>query len=152
MSKDIVYFAENVYGLDLTEKQKELLIAVQNSKDRGQKIFLSCGRTQGIGLLKNILYSFETWLKDQRIAELEEQLKKFTEPKKVKFNKFNGYRGTRFRCPNCNKQIENCIDYTADYYCKHCGQSIIYPKFRVVNNVGELYFEEAQAKLRELKG
>ena len=88
----------------------------------------------------------------QRIAELEEQLKKFTEPKKVKFNKFNGYRGTRFRCPNCNKQIENCIDYTADYYCKHCGQSVIYPKFRVVNNVGELYFEEALAKLEELKG
>lgn len=90
--------------------------------------------------------------KDKRIAELEEQLKKFTEPKKVKFNKFNGYRGTRFRCPNCNKQIENCIDYTADYYCKHCGQSIIYPKFRVVNNVGELYFEEATEKLRELQG
>lgn len=89
---------------------------------------------------------------DQRIAELEEQLKNFTEPKKVKFNKFNGYRGTRFRCPNCNKQIENCIDYTADYYCKHCGQSVIYPKFRVVDNVGELYFEEAQAKLEELKG
>ena len=89
---------------------------------------------------------------DQRIAELEEQLKKFTEPKKVKFNKFNGYRGTRFRCPNCNKQMENCIDYTADYYCKHCGQSVIYPKFRVVNNVGELYFEEATIKLKELQG
>lgn len=87
---------------------------------------------------------------DQRISELEEQLRKFTEPKKVKYNKFSGYRGTRFRCPNCNKQIENCIDYTADYYCKHCGQSVIYPKFRVVNNVGELYFEEAQAKLEEL--
>ena len=86
----------------------------------------------------------------QRIAELEEQLKKFTEPKKVKFNKFNGYRGTRFKCPNCNKQIENCIDYTADYYCKHCGQRVVYPKFRVVNNIGELYFEEAQAKLEEL--
>ena len=80
--------------------------------------------------------------KDQRIAELEEQLKKFTEPKKVKFNKFNGYRGTRFKCPNCNKQIENCIDYTANYYCKYCGQRVVYPKFRVVNNVGELYFEE----------
>jgi DNA-directed RNA polymerase subunit RPC12/RpoP len=80
--------------------------------------------------------------KDKRIAELEEQLKKFTEPKKVKFNKFNGYRGTRFKCPNCNKQIENCIDYTANYYCKHCGQRVVYPKFRVVNNVGELYFEE----------
>lgn len=89
---------------------------------------------------------------DQRITELEEQLKKFTEPKKVKFNKFNGYRGTRFKCPNCNKQIENCIDYTADYYCKHCGQRVVYPKFRVVNNIGELYFEEAQAKLQELKG
>ena len=80
--------------------------------------------------------------KNQRIAELEEQLKTFIEPKKVKFNKFNGYRGTRFRCPNCNKQIENCIDYTADYYCKHCGQRVVYPKFRVFNNIGELYFEE----------
>lgn len=88
----------------------------------------------------------------EQIAELEEQLKKFTEPKKVKFNKFNGYRGTRFRCPNCNKQIENCIDYTVDYYCKHCGQRVIYPKFRVVNNIGELYFEETQSKLEELKG
>lgn len=88
----------------------------------------------------------------ERIAELEEQLKKFTEPQKVKFNKFNGYRGTRFKCPNCNKQIENCIDYTADYYCKHCGQRVVYPKFRVVNNIGELYFEEAQAKLQELQG
>lgn len=87
---------------------------------------------------------------DQRIAELEEQLKKFTEPKRVKFNKFNGCRGTRFKCPNCNKQIENCIDYTADYYCKSCGQRVVYPKFRVVNNIGELYFEEAQAKLKEL--
>ena len=108
-------------------------------------------------MTENLKNMYEAYLKilnekDQRIAELEEQLKKFTEPKKVKYNKFSGYRGTRFRCPNCNNQIENCIDYTADYYCKHCGQSVIYPKFRVVNNVGELYFEETTAKLRELQG
>lgn len=101
-----------------------------------------------------VLYEFaESIYEDrQRIKELEEQLKKFTEPQKVKFNKFNGYRGTRFKCPNCNKQIENCIDCTADYYCKHCGQRVVYPKFRVVNNIGELYFEEAEAKLKELQG
>jgi hypothetical protein len=81
MSKDIIYFAENVCGLNLTETQKEILHVVQNSNDRGEKVFLSYGRKQGIGLLKNILYSFETWLKDQRIAELEEQLANSIRPK-----------------------------------------------------------------------
>ena len=64
--------------------------------------------------------------------------------KKVLYNKFNGYRGTRFKCPSCNKAIENCIDFVGEYHCKHCGQSVVYPKFRVVNNVGELYFDEQE--------
>ena len=65
MSKDIVWFAENVCGLNLTETQKEILSAVQNSKDRGQKLFLHYGRAQGIGLLINTFYSWEVWLKDE---------------------------------------------------------------------------------------
>lgn len=142
MSKDIIYFAENVCGLKLPKWQKEMLLQLYEICKKGGYSVINVYRHQGKQLLQNILINYELWSKDQRIAELEERLKKFIEPQKVKFNKFNGYRGTRFRCPNCNKQIENCIDCTADYYCKHCGQRVVYPKFRVVNNVGELYFEE----------
>ena len=49
MDKDIIWFAENMCGLNLTENHKEILLAFQEAKDRGQKIFINCGRIQGKG-------------------------------------------------------------------------------------------------------
>ena len=85
MDKDILWFAENMCGLNLTEDHKEILLAFQEARDRGQKIFINYGRIQGKGLLREIFYSFENWLRDQKIADLEAKLAGLQqENKKVK--------------------------------------------------------------------
>ena len=76
MDKDIVWYAENICGVNLTETQKEILNAITESKDGGKKIILHYGRTWGIGLLKKIYDGFEVWLKDQKIIEFEKNSKK----------------------------------------------------------------------------
>lgn len=74
-----------------------------------------------------------------------ERMIELCKPKRVAFKKWSGYRTTRFFCPNCRKNIETNIGMTSEYHCKYCGQSVIYPKVRVVNNHSELYFEEQES-------
>lgn len=152
MSKDIIWFAENIWGVKLTENQKEILCAVQNSKDKGEKVFLSYGRMQGIGLLKNTLYGFEIWLKDQRIAELEEQLKNAIVPP-VKLGSMI-YKLVY----NANIDKYEIYNYSLDY----CDDEKYYTSWESIRNsfrthyfkdFNKLWFatkEEAQAKLKEL--
>lgn len=74
MDKDILWFAENIYGANLIEEQKEILKLVHTAENRGQKLFINYSRTQGIGMLRNISYGYENWLKDQKITELEAKI------------------------------------------------------------------------------
>lgn len=159
MSKDIIYFAENVCGLNLTETQKEILRVVQNSNDRGEKVFLSYGRKQGIGLLKNILYGFETWLKDQRIAELEEQLKNAIVPKFKTYQQV--YTISKFYTPT-NGIPEYEIFNSYYYVAENENEIIVGWNYEKDFNQRKYYYikkdwvfatkEEAEAKLEELKG
>lgn len=149
MSKDIVWYAENVCGVDLTQSQKEILKAIQESKDRGQKLFLHYGRTSGIGLLRNVFNSFEIWIKDQRIAELEEQLKNAIVPK------FKIGQEVFIICENVvkNTTIDSLTVFSGNelsYYCKYVDGERMYLEL----DKNELFAtkEEAQAKLKELQG
>ena len=148
MSKDIIWFAENIWGVKLTELQKEILCTFQNSKDKGEKVFLSYGRMQGIGLLKNILYGFEMWLKDQRIAELEEQLANSIRPK-FKIGQEVWYAYSKIQLAPVQVIIS---DFSYYGYRKH---KILYDSENYYEGMPEYCLfatkEEAQAKLEELK-
>ena len=74
MSKDIIYFAENVCGLKLPKWQKDMLLQLYETYKKGGYFVINVYRHQGKQLLQNILINYELWSKDQRIAELEKQL------------------------------------------------------------------------------
>lgn len=64
------------------------------------------------------------------VSALRELVEKAT-PKFISCPKgFQGMRGTRFKCPSCNKMLE-FREYT---YCKHCGQALKYPKLKNIDN------------------
>lgn len=148
MGKDIIWFAENIWGVKLTETQKEILCAVQNSKDKGEKVFLSYGRMQGIGLLKNILYGFEIWLKDQRIAELEEQLKNAIVLKFKLGDYFIEYWNKEPSIYQYQGDLHfKCLNKSQGYHCDYVilGALLLEKDF-----IKQITKEEAQAKLKEL--
>lgn len=103
MSKDIIYFAENICGIKLVDWQKDLLRQRQEANDKGELILVNLGRRQGRQLVNNILINFQIWSKNQQIAILEKALE---------------LACMEFHCELENpdnelydKSLEQCIDY-----------------------------------------
>ena len=74
MSKDVIYFAENICGIKLTDWQIDLLIQAQEANEKGELMLVNLGRRQGGQLLNTILINFQIWSKDQKISDLEAKL------------------------------------------------------------------------------
>ena len=142
MSKDIIYFAEDVCGLKLPKWQKEMLLQLYETYKKGGHFVINVYRHQGKQLLQNILINYELWSKNQRIAELEEQLKNAIVPKfnrqehicSFAFGEIREYIVVAYLDNNITL-CENIEDNTLEW----CD-----------NNFLERTFEEAQAKLKEL--
>ena len=83
MSKDVIYFAENICGIKLADWQKDLLRQTQEANDKGELILVNLGRRQGVQLLNNILINFQIWSKTQQISDLEAKLEESEENNKL---------------------------------------------------------------------
>lgn len=88
MSKNIIYFAENICGIKLADWQKDLLRQKQEANDKGELMLVNLGRRQGGQLVNNILINFQIWSKNQQIADLEAKLAESKKPKEIRFNGF----------------------------------------------------------------
>lgn len=110
MSKDIVWFAENIYKQKLNEQQKEILLEIQNTKNNGREIFINLGRTQGKRLIANIVYNFEIWLKDQQIAELKKALEMACKNRGCELCKYKYYQ----ECPPNHTCKDGVMEYFLD--------------------------------------
>lgn len=109
MSKDIIYFAENICGVKLSDWQKDLLRQKQEANDKGELILVNLGRQQGRQLVNNILINFQIWSKNQQIADLEAKLSESEEYNQMLLEEKGGYidlvSGYSKKCKNYEQQL-----------------------------------------------
>lgn len=70
MNDDIIDFAENIVGVKLNDWQKEILLKLQNAKDKDEELFMYAGRKTGMSFIKSILFNFNLL---QKVKQLNHQ-------------------------------------------------------------------------------
>ena len=74
MNDDIIDFAENIVGVKLNDWQKEILLKLQNAKDKDKELFMYAGRKTGMSFIKSILFNFNLLQKVKQMDNLQSQL------------------------------------------------------------------------------